>query len=136
MKLYFLATLFVATAAFGQDRDSVFDEKIAPILKTACAPCHDDSTRSSGLSVLSKSGLMAGGARQGAAVTPGNPDQSVLLKMLRGQAAPRMPLNGQPLAAEKIEAIAGWVAGLEPETAAKTEQKWGGFEKPRETGPP
>src|SRR5260370_42074128 len=131
MKLYFLATLFVATAAFGQDRDSVFDEKIAPILKTACAPCHDDSTRSSGLSVLSKSGLMAGGARQGAAVTPGNPDQSVLLKMLRGQVAPRMPLNGQPLAGEKIEAIAGRIAGPKAHAPGKAGQKGGAFEKPK-----
>jgi hypothetical protein len=88
MKLPFLATLFVATTVHGQNRDGVFEEKIAPILKTAGTPCHDDSTRTVGLSLLSKNSLLSGGARQGA-VTPGSPGQSLLLRVLRGQATPR-----------------------------------------------
>ncbi len=42
-------------------------------LKTACTPCHDDSRRTSALSVLSTNSLLSGDARQGAAVTQGNP---------------------------------------------------------------
>src|SRR5262249_29460038 len=133
MRVWFLALSLVVSSAFAQDR--VFEETVAPILKINCLPCHDNTKQTSGLSVLSKNGLLAGGARLGAAITPEKPDDSVLLRILRGQITPRMPLNGQPLAAEKIEAIATWIRGLKPEMEAKSEAKsaakWWAFENPK-----
>jgi hypothetical protein len=128
--------LLAAAGAFGQDSGKVFADQVAPILKTHCTPCHDDATRSSGLSVMSPGGLLAGGARRGAAVTPGKPDDSVLLKMARGQITPRMPLNAPELPPEKIGAIAAWIAGLEPVTQTKAAGKWWAFEKPGKVSPP
>src|SRR4030095_5237590 len=74
-----------------------FAEKISPILKQNCLPCHDEKTHTSGLSVLSELGLLAGGSRRGAAVQPGKPDESILIKTLRGPIAPRKPLGGTTL---------------------------------------
>ncbi len=45
-------------------------------------------------------------------VTPGEPDDSYLIKKLEGTATPRMPFNGTPLSQSEIDAVRDWITGL------------------------
>ncbi|MEO7651773.1 MAG: PSD1 and planctomycete cytochrome C domain-containing protein [Bryobacteraceae bacterium] len=133
----FVFVLFVMVAsAPAEDRDAVFEEQIKPVLKVSCTPCHDAQTRSSGLAVLSVADLLAGGARQGAAIAPGRPDESVMLKMIRGESTPRMPMGGQALSAATISQIAGWIKDMKPAAPASIAKKSWAFEKPVKTSAP
>lgn len=42
-------------------------------------------------------------------VEPGNSANSLLLKILKGEVSPRMPLNGTPLSGAVIDSIAKWI---------------------------
>lgn len=86
---------------------------VAPILAMRCARCHAEK------------GLM-GGAPEGYRLTsydstlstadrvrvvPGKPDASELVRRIRGQALPRMPLDGPPyLSEDEIRLLEAWVA--------------------------
>ena len=100
-------------------------------------PCHDAKTRSSGLSVLTKADLLAGGARRGPAVVPGDPESSALIKMLYGQISPQMPFGQDPLPPERINQIAAWVRGLKPEAVSlAVSEKWWAFQPVKRTEAP
>jgi Protein of unknown function (DUF1549)/Planctomycete cytochrome C len=81
---------------------------VLPILQSNCMPCHDGQTRTSGFSVADLKSFVAGGARHGVAVTPGHPDQSVVIQMIRGDSKPAMPF-GKKLAAAELGAIEDWI---------------------------
>src|SRR5919205_925013 len=66
-----------------------FEEKVLPILKTSCVPCHDERTRTSGFSVSNQESVITGGSRRGLAVKAGVPAESPLLQVLRGQITPQ-----------------------------------------------
>ncbi|MBI3682897.1 MAG: PSD1 domain-containing protein [Acidobacteria bacterium] len=135
MRAWVLVSLATAWMAAAQDVPSVFERQVAPLLKRSCVPCHDEKTRTSGLSVLSIKELIAGGARHGAALVPGKPQESVLVRIVSGNLTPRMPFGKPPLAQEEIDLIARWITELKPEMAAKSE-RWWAFERPKAAAPP
>jgi len=114
-----------------------FEEKIHPILKTSCLPCHDERTRTSGFSVKDLDSVLAGGARHGKAVKNGQPSESPLIQILRGQIKPQMPL-GRALAESEIVAVEEWIQGLKPESVTTSAAKSGywAFVKPAPQAPP
>jgi WD40 repeat protein len=71
-------------------------------------PCHDDATRTSGLSLESYAALMRGG-KGGAVVVPGHSGESRLVGMIEGRLSPRMPPAGPALGATEIAAIKAWI---------------------------
>ena len=128
------ATLLLVAGVPG--RASVdFQDQVLPVLKENCLPCHDRHTRTSGFSVESLDSVLAGGARHGAAVMPGAPEQSPLIKVLRGQIEPRMPL-GRAFSEDRIQLIEQWIGGLSatPRTNSPAEPYWA-YVKPA-AGPP
>ena len=88
-----------------------FHKDIQPLLTQNCAPCHINGA-TGGLSLKSYDSLMAGGA-VGPVVTPGDPDHSHLVLMVKGQDPQfqglRMPLGGNPLSDAEIQTIANWI---------------------------
>ncbi len=90
---------------------ATFDEKVLPILKANCVPCHDEQTRSSGFSVQTLASVVNGGVRRGQAVKPGLPEESPLLQVLSGKLSPRMPL-GKPLRDTETAVIREWIREL------------------------
>ena len=114
---------------------TIFEDTIQPILNANCLPCHDQHNRMSGFSVQDAASVTAGGARRGTAVTPGEPGDSVLLKMLRGHLEPRMPFGKPALAEAELAAVEDWIRGLEPETADAEKPHWA-FMQPRRDDPP
>jgi hypothetical protein len=118
--------------------DPVFEAKIQPILKRKCLSCHNEKSPSSGFSTVSRNDVLQGGARQGKAVQPGKPQTSVLVKMLRGDLAPRMPLGGEALPEHEIQTISSWIEGLKPESqeTVVAVKRWWSFEPVRRSDPP
>jgi hypothetical protein len=55
------------------------------------------------------SGLLRGG-QSGAAIAPGKPEESLIVKKLKGTAGARMPLRRNPLADSEIAKIEKWIA--------------------------
>ena len=108
---------------------------IASLFAENCGQCHSEKTKTSGFSVISGDAIRQGGNKHGQAVVAGHPEQSALLKMLKGELAPQMPM-GRALAKTDIDLIESWIRSLTPETAAKkTDGRWA-YEKPARTTPP
>ena len=87
-----------------------FSTDIVPLLTKYCAGCHNDTDREGKLSLASYDSLLKGGAK-GGVVTPGQPDLSRMIRVLTGQAEPKMPPEGEeaPKAAE-IAVLKAWIA--------------------------
>ncbi len=125
-----LALLFcLAVSAFAQG-GGVFESEVLPVLEQNCLPCHGPASQTSGLTATSIDGLLAGGARHGAAVTPGHPERSVLVRALKGEISPRMPMGKPPLPRDQVEAIANWIESYRPSDTAAEVDAWRPFEKP------
>src|SRR5437660_1030484 len=83
----------------------------APILELFqknCADCHSTKIHSSGFSVASLDSVIGGGSKHGRAVIAGQPESSPLIKLLKGEITPRMPI-GRELAPEEIARIEDWI---------------------------
>jgi len=92
-----------------------FETKVRPILVDHCYTCHSADTKpAGGLRVDDRNGLLAGG-NSGAAVVPGDPAASLLLKRVNHtDAKRRMPKEGQPLTAEQVAALSRWISDGAP----------------------
>jgi len=90
-----------------------FDE-LAPILAARCTLCHAGAAAPLGLRLDSEEGLLAGSER-GPVVVPGDPAASEIVRRLRGESLPRMPLTGPPFLDDaEIALFEGWITGLAP----------------------
>ncbi len=94
---------------------------VAPILDAKCRNCHGAGQQQAGLSLASFTTMLKGGDG-GSVVIAGKPDDSPLLRRVRGDDPPRMPLRQAPLSADEIEKISTWIRegatfdGKDPET--------------------
>ena len=80
---------------------------ILPLFVQDCTLCHGGAG-AGGLNLESHAGVMAGG-NSGAAVLPGDPDNSFLVKRVEGTVLPQMPLGGSPLTGAEIGRIRQWI---------------------------
>ncbi len=83
------------------------DALVQPIFKAKCQACHNEATRTSGLSLTSRDAALAGGNR-GAAIKPGDPSGSLLTQAIEQAGDLKMPPGGK-LAADQIAAIRHWI---------------------------
>lgn len=85
-------------------------DQVNSILQQHCIMCHKGPQAAGNLRLDSYAGLMAGGSK-GPAVVPKSPEKSELLRRIRGDSQPRMPMNGPPwLTEEEISTIEQWIA--------------------------
>ena len=86
-----------------------FDRDVKLTLESFCVPCHGPEKQEGQLRLDSEAAILRGGV-SGEVVVPGNSPESLLVKRLLGAGgAPRMPLGGDPLSAEKIALIRAWI---------------------------
>ncbi len=102
----------VATAARPGADGRVDYLDVAPIFAARCTKCHTENglmgPAPEGFRLTSLAATLDASDR--ARVVPGNAGASELVRRIRGQALPRMPLDGPPyLAAEEIDLIAAWI---------------------------
>ena len=132
------AALLAQTAPPDTAGLEFFEKKIRPVLSTRCYVCHSAMVPKvqGGLHLDSRDGVRKGG-NSGAAITPGDPDSSLLIKALRySDANLKMP-PGKALAPEVVADFEQWVrmGAPDPRTeapkakTAKT-RDWWAFKRP------
>jgi hypothetical protein len=92
-----LASAWAQAPSSAQDPD-FFENKVRPILAENCYDCHT-SSEMGGLRVDSRERLLQGG-KSGAAITPGDPDKSLLIQAVRQSGDLKMPKGGKLKPAE------------------------------------
>ena len=85
-----------------------FTRDIRPILQKQCQGCHQPSLKSSGLDLTSFEEIRKGGKR-GPLFVAGKPDESQVIRYLKGESLPRMPLGQPALKADEIELVREWI---------------------------
>lgn len=96
------------TEAPLQSQHDFFESRVRPVLIESCYECHA-RVRRGGLRVNSLDALLAGG-RSGPAIVPGDPDASLLIKVVRHEIADlEMPQDGDRLTDRQIADLAEWI---------------------------
>ena len=83
---------------------------IRPLLQANCQGCHQPAKAKGGYAMRDFKRLLAGGDNEGAAIVPGRPDQSALLKMVTPHDGEvRMPKGKPPLEQAEVALFAAWI---------------------------
>jgi len=101
-------TGIIAYAQSATEKAEFFEARIRPVLANNCYACHTDN-KLGGLRVDSRVALLEGG-KSGAAIVPGRPDESLLIKAVK-QADPKlkMPMGGAKLKDNEIADLRYWI---------------------------
>lgn len=110
---------YLGAAAQQPDTQLSKQASVIEILQKNCISCHNDSSKTGGLSMQRHEGLLKGGAH-GAALTPGRSAESRMVLMIEGTVQPRMPMDG-PLSKQEILAIREWIDSGAPPWSASLE---------------
>ena len=86
-----------------------FSKDIAPILITNCNGCHYAATRVSGGLQFNMFSQIVKGGDTGPVVFPGKPDESLIVRKLRGMEGARMPMGRSALPDSQIQLVATWI---------------------------
>ncbi len=107
--LSFLGPLQKAQASSPDDNASIefFEAKIRPLFAEKCSACHGQKQQEGGLSLSSRSLAMTGGD-SGPAVSPGKPQESLIIRAVDYQSDLKMPPDGK-LADAEIADLNRWV---------------------------
>jgi mono/diheme cytochrome c family protein len=93
-------------------KPAFYTEKVRPLLMTNCGKCHFDMNRKGGLSLQTKASTLKGG-RDGVVIVPGDPVNSLLVKLIRheGPASDPMPMPAKApkMSDAEIATIEQWV---------------------------
>jgi hypothetical protein len=119
--LFVVLSLFSVWPLLAQQDTAFFESKIRPVLAAKCYACHSSKLKApmGSLTLDTKAGVLQGGA-SGAAIVPGKPNESLLLKALTYKDPHvQMPPSGK-LADEVIEDFRQWIAAGAPDTRVAT----------------
>src|SRR5438128_12502832 len=121
-----LCCCFAIPAVAADPVTPTFETHVRPILKAYCFQCHGDANPLKGKLDLRLARTIAKGGKSGPALTPGQPEASLLLKRVR---AGEMPPGKKKLGSAEIEVIARWVAGGAMTQRAEPEVIAAGFQR-------
>ena len=91
-----------------QSLEPAAGEKPLRVLEQRCLGCHGPDQPKGGLDLSTRAGLLRGG-QSGSVVAEGKPGESLLIQLVRHEKEPGMPHKEEPLAAEEVEVLVGWV---------------------------
>jgi len=96
----------------GANTPAFYTEKVRPILQTNCGKCHFDVNHKGGLSLMTKASTLKGG-RDGVVIVPGDPANSLLVRLIRHEGPPDdpkpMPPKSPKMSDADIATIEQWV---------------------------
>ena len=95
----------------------LFEREVRPVLVAECESCHGSKLQQGGLRLTDRAALMLGGGK-GAAIVPGDPAKSLLLRAIRHEGLKMPP--GKKLPARQIAAIERWIQVGAPWPATST----------------
>jgi hypothetical protein len=96
----------VEPQSFSPEQIAFFENKVRPILVENCYECHAGDEPKAQLRLVSRATILAGG-ESGPAITPGKPDDSLLVEAIN-YASFEMPPDGK-LSDDKIATLTEWV---------------------------
>jgi len=108
-----------------------YEKQVKPVLEAHCYRCHGPSKSYAGLRLDTVAGIRKGGD-SGGVIVPGNGAESLLVAVLNGtEDRTPMPPEGDPLSAEQIGLIKGWIDGgavapaePTPESVRRADDHW------------
>lgn len=114
LSLWIVCVVWVAASGRLLAAEAIdFARDIQPLLETNCVSCHQGDEAEGSLRLDTLDGALAGGDR-GAALVPGEPEESLLYTMtvLEADDEELMPpkKQGGPLAKEQTEKLRAWIA--------------------------
>ena len=133
-----LSCLLVLLATVPAAEPVDYKRDVKPIFTSRCASCHGALQQKAGLR-LDASPLIRKGAKSGAVLTPGRPDESPLLDAVLGRDRPRMPpeKEGPALTGKQLAVLKNWIeqgAKMPDEPIPEDPRKHWAFVKPRRNG--
>ncbi len=105
-----LASLAVATHARADEGADLFRREVGKLLTDSCLSCHDAAARKGGLDLTRRETALAGGDN-GEAITPGQPDASLLIEQV---ASGTMPPKGTKLSPAQVDTLKAWITAGAP----------------------
>jgi hypothetical protein len=132
--LLLACAIVAASAPFGRAAEPTkaqldfFENKVRPVLANNCYKCHSTKAEKvkGGLLLDSRDGLIKGGD-SGAAIVPGNPDKSLLIKAIQyNDPDLQMPPKGDKLSEQQINDLVAWVkmGAPDPRVATAAQKDW------------
>ena len=127
-------------SARADEREDFFEAKIRPVLVGTCFRCHGGTRTSGELRMDSRERLLKGG-ESGAAIVPGKPDESLLIKAIQRQAdvSAMPPDKDKALRSDQVADFVAWIkaGAVWPAKTAKFEvAKHWAFEPVRDVASP
>jgi hypothetical protein len=101
-----LVALIFSISLSAQTAPPDFNKEVQPLLNS-CLTCHSSQLATSGLALDSRESLLKGGSR-GAAVTPGHPEQSLLIEAVKRTGELKMP-PGRALDSQQVAVLERWI---------------------------
>jgi cytochrome c len=103
------------TNATEAENLQLYITRVQPILQASCYRCHGGINHRGGLSIQTRAGMLRGG-HDGTVLVPGDPEDSLLVKLMRHQGPANDPMPMPPLPRPKvpdadIDVVAKWVRG-------------------------
>ncbi len=112
MRISFIALMLLAacrTSTLGAEW--LYERDIAPILRSYCSGCHNDTDLSGEFSVERFASLRKGGADEGDPIRVGKPEESFLIRSLEDSAKPKMPPKDEPrVPLAELAVLKRWIA--------------------------
>jgi mono/diheme cytochrome c family protein len=105
----------------GRTAVDFFERAVRPVLANNCYECHGPRKHKAGLRLDSREAMLAGG-ESGPAIVPGNPEKSLLVKVIHYRDETKMPPKGQLRSAD-IAALTRWIQQGAPWPQAKVEAR-------------
>ncbi len=132
-------TLHAAADAPPSDGPVSYYKQVRPVLQGACHGCHQPAKDKGGYVMTEFAALLKGGDDDGAAIVPGKPEESALIKNITPDADGKaeMPKKADPLKPAEIALISRWIAeGAHDDTPANAVQRFGPEHPPVYSQPP
>ncbi len=105
----FILFVFGSAAPIVADESVDYVRRVKPVLQTRCYACHGVLKQEAGLR-LDTAALALKGGEAGAVIKPGDVESSSILRRVSSSDdAERMPPEGEPLKADEIAALRGWI---------------------------
>lgn len=109
-----LAAVVLGLSLTAQASADPYWPPVQELFARHCTLCHSGPAANLELSLERREAVLAGSSK-GPVVVAGKPADSELIRRLRGQSLPRMPLTGPPYLDETaIALVETWIASLEP----------------------
>ncbi|MDA1233091.1 MAG: hypothetical protein O2856_20190, partial [Planctomycetota bacterium] len=111
-----LTSITTTSRADDKAAERAFTLKVLPLLKAKCLGCHGEKPDDlkGDFDVRSRAALLKGGESGEAALVPGKPDDSPLLKAIQWDGLEMPPKENDRLTAAQIELVKEWVAAGGP----------------------